>query len=174
MDAGYSWKSARQTATENMRKPAVAAELLKRRVPTEQIAKKTEQLRERILNELEKLAFSNVQDITRLNSEGQLVADFSKATRDQLAVVTKLKNNVTKKYNGKGEHVATETNVEYGLADKYRGLELLGKTLGMWGSEKVTVTIDVADRLLKARKKLLAAREGEDAEFSVVDTEGMK
>jgi hypothetical protein len=37
------------------------------------------------------------------------------------------------------------------MADKYRGLELLGKTVGMFKSEEQRVVVDIADRLLRAR-----------------------
>jgi phage terminase small subunit len=166
MDAGYSWKTAKTTAAENMSKPYLAAEILRRRTPTEEIAKKTEQLRERILSELERMAFANVQDFTRVEKDGNLVADFSNATREQLTAVTKVKSSKRDVRNGRGEIVATEHNAEFSLADKYRGLELLGKTLGMFTEQKVTVTVDVADRLLKARKRLEAL--SVDAEYEVV------
>jgi hypothetical protein len=49
------------------------------------------------------------------------------------------------------------------MADKYRGIELLGKTVGMFKEAEQRVVLDIGERLLRARGRVVAGdREDED------------
>lgn len=163
IEAGYSVRSARTVGPKLLQKAAVAAEVQKRRA---QLTKKTESLQDRVLAELEKLAFSNIEDFTRLTYDGVRVVDFSNATRDQLAAINKIETKVRKVYTPRGDHIGTETSVKVAKEDKLRALQMLGQTAGMFKPDEVKVTVDVADRLLAARQRMssLAAPEHEEAE----------
>lgn len=151
IEAGHSAASARTTAPRLLRKAAVVEYLAEQRSAR---ATKTEVGQGHITQELSKLAFSNVEDFTRLDADGLRRVDFSTATRDQLAAVTSIKNKKRTSYNKDGEVLGVEEDTEFKLADKYRGLELLGRHLGMFET-KTTVVVDVADRLLRARNRML-------------------
>lgn len=114
-----------------------------------------DKLKTRLLSELEAMAFANIEDLTTLDDEGNRRVDFSNATREQLAAVTKITNKVRRIYNSKGEHIATEEQSGFNLSDKYRGIELLGRHLGMFRVEEQRVVVDVADRLLAGRQRYL-------------------
>lgn len=152
--AGYSAKGARTEGPKRLQKPAVQAYLAAHQT---RVVSKTEVLQDRILQELQAMAFANIGDYTRLNAEGQRDVDFSNATREQLSAITKVRNKTRKIYNGKGDHVATEVDQSFDMADKYRGMELLGRHLGMFKEAEQRVVVDVADRLLTARKRVLNA-----------------
>lgn len=149
--AGYSEKTARTTGRRLLQNDAVAEYLSRQQ---NKASEKTLTRREKIIAELEKLAFANIEDFTTLDADGRRIIDFSRATREQLAALQSLKTKTRHIYTPKGEHIGTEHNDQFNMADKYRGLELLGKVEGMFQEDKVKVTIDVADRLLSARARL--------------------
>jgi hypothetical protein len=118
--------------------------------------------RERILAELDKLAFASIEPFIRIDDEGLPQVDFSNATPEQLSAITSVQTKRRKIYNGKGDHIATEDNARFTLADKYRGLELLGKAEGLFSNDKVEVVVDVADRLLAARQRFAQVEQRSD------------
>lgn len=115
------------------------------------------------------LAFANIEDLIVIDENGLPQVDFSTATRDQLAAVTRITNKRREVYNGKGEHVATEEQSGFVLADKYRGLELLGRHVGLFKNEEQRVVVDVADRLLQSRERWLKVTKVEDLGDSDAD-----
>lgn len=161
--AGYSPKSARSTGGRLLQKAEVQSYLA--RIQNKQAAREMSR-RERIVAELEKLAFANIEKFTRLDEDGRRVIDFSNATPEDLAAVTSIKTKTRHVYTPKGEHIATEHHDQFTMADKLRGLELLAKTEGMFADNEVKVTVDVADRLLAARQRMarLSAPRSEEAE----------
>ena len=145
--AGSSEKSARTTGRKWLQKAAVQEYLSELRKPE---LKKTMSRRDKIIQELERMAFSNIARFTRLSDDGRRIVDFSDATEEELAAITQIKTKTRHIYTPKGEHIGTEHHDQFNMADKYRGLELLGKVEGMFQSDEVKVTVDVADRLLAA------------------------
>lgn len=152
IDAGYSERSSSTEGPKALRNPRVAAYLAERRQAQ---AAKTDELSARVLKELEHMAFSNIEDLTRLDVDGNRYIDFSAATREQLAAVTSITNKSRTSYNAKGEKIATEKQSSFKVSDKYRGLELLGRHMGMFREAEQRVVIDVSDRLLNSRARLL-------------------
>jgi phage terminase small subunit len=150
--AGYAKKSARTTGPRVLRMPVVAEYIAAQR--QKQSAKELSR-REKILAELDKMAFANIGDLVTIDANGHPQVDFSRATPEQLAAVTSVatKRRVTR--GPKGEEVEEQT-AKFSMADKYRGLELLGRAEGMFKENEVKVTVDVADRLLAARQRLAA------------------
>ncbi len=162
ISAGYSERSAAPTATLILKRPKIQSYISQRQAIQ---AQKSESLRDEVMQELKRMAFANIQDLIVIDENGLPQVDFSKATREQLASVTSIKTKRREIYNNKGEHVATEHDAGFNLADKYRGLELLGKVDGMFAPTETKVTVDIADRLLQARArtaKLLSAEKISD------------
>lgn len=119
---------------------------------------------DRVKEEMAKLAFLNVADIVAIEPDGTLRQDFTKATPDHLAAVTSVSTKKRSIYSAKGEHLGDEVTNKVTLADKYRGLELLGRHLGMFKAEEQRVVVDVADRLLAARRRMSIADNTDDEE----------
>ena len=118
--AGYSEKTAKETGCENLTKPNVAAAIAKAQ---EARAQRTEITADKVLRELAKLGFSNMEDFASVDDKGSATLDLSDISRDQFAAVTELTTDSI------GE-ITTRTKIK--LADKRANLELLGKHLGMF------------------------------------------
>lgn len=162
--ASYAPRSAAGTGSSLLSRPHIIAYLAEQRSKT---AQRIEISQDSISAELSKLAFANIEDLTTVDHEGQPVIDFSRATRAQLAAVTSVKTKVRTIYNSKGQRIATEKDSAFTLADKYQGLKLLGQQLGMFNQPDQHITIDIADRLLRARQRdlrLTDQRGGDEVE----------
>ena len=83
--AGYSVKSAYHSGWENLRKPEIVAEISKRQ---KRMAEKLEITQEMVVQELGKLAFSNIGDYLRIDADGAPYLDFSGLTEAQTAALT--------------------------------------------------------------------------------------
>lgn len=149
--AGYSPKSARTTGPRTLRIAAVAAYIAKHQ---EIRTRAAEKLEARLVNELENIAFSNIGDLINVDDEGLPQIDFSRATRAQLAAVNSVSTKRTKRYDGKGKHIATEVNAKFGLSSKQEAIKTLMQFKGMLKPEEHRVTLDVSDRLLRARDRI--------------------
>lgn len=114
----------------------------------------------RVVKEMEALAFANIKDFIRVDEDGLPQVDFSTATEEQLRAISNVASKTTTRRDKDGG-VTVEVSSRFAMADKYRGLELLGRTMGMFKDGESRVVIDVADRLLHARRRL-SAMGGED------------
>lgn len=133
-----------------LNRPDVQAYLAIKR---EQSSEEVTDLHAKVLRELDTMAFSNIADFITVRN-GIPEVDFSTATPDQLRAIASVKTKHRSIRDNKGKVIATETESGFALADKYRGLELIGKHLGMFKADEQRVVIDVADRLLQARRRL--------------------
>lgn len=113
-----------------------------------------EELSNKVIQELHDMAFANIADFITVDEAGLPQVDFSTATPEQLKAITSIKTKLSTRYDKDGNQVGTEQEANFGLADKYRGLELLGKHLGLFKADEQRVVVDVADRLLAARRRL--------------------
>lgn len=148
--AGFSPKSAAATGSRRLYKAKIQGYLAELRAAK---AKILEPLRDKVTKELERLAFANIDDYIHVDEEGLPQVDFTNATREHLSAVTSVKTKRRTIYNAKGDVVGVEKEAAFTLADKYKGLELLGRDIGMFKPADQTITIDIADRLLEARKR---------------------
>ena len=162
-EAGYSPRSASAQGSQLLKHADISAYIDYHKSKATEIAGTS---KTRITEELSRLAFSNVADFTRLNSEGDLEVDFSGATREQLSAVSGVKVKKRKIYSAKGELVGEEHQSEFKLWDKIRAAELLGKDIGMFKEPEQKIVVDVADRLLAARQRIRAAMEAGVIEHS--------
>lgn len=147
--AGYSASRAEVTASELVRNRKVCQRI--DQLMTER-ASKLEVKSEKVVEELARLAFSNMQDYTRTDEYGKPVLDLSNLTRDQFAAVQEIREDTTGG-SGDGERkVVIRTTLK--LSDKTKNLELLGRHLGMFQDNlKVTGLEGLAERLNDIRAK---------------------
>ena len=133
--AGASPNSCHVTAQKWLKRPDVTAYLRAKAAelsaPREEVKERGEELDTRVIQELSTLAFANIADLIVVDAEGQPSFDLRNATREQLAAIANLKTKSTKRYDKDGKHIATEHELAVSIADKYRGLELLGKHRGL-------------------------------------------
>jgi len=125
--AGYSAKTARSVGSENLTKPDIAAAIEKRQ---KRLADKYEVNQERIVAELARIGFANMQDYMRAGSDGDPYLDFSGLTRDQAAALAEV--TVEDFKDGRGEDARDVRRVKFKLHDKRAALVDLGKHLGMF------------------------------------------
>jgi phage terminase small subunit len=84
----------------------------------------------RVIDELGKIAFSNMGDYMRVGPDRDPVLDFSKLTRDQMAALVEVTVDDFKA--GRGGDARDVRRVRFKLADKRAALVDLGKHLGMF------------------------------------------
>jgi len=124
--AGYSEKTAGVIGHENLRKPQIAEAIKK------EDQKNAEELgitQRRLLDELAKLAFTDLPDL--VNENGQL-KDFESMSANERAVIQEI--TVHEKYDREGNLVGAQKKVK--LHDKKSALQDLEKITGLL-TEKV-------------------------------------
>lgn len=125
--AGYKTDTARQTASENLSKPYIAAAI---DVAMAERSRRTGVNQDRIVQELAKIAFVKMTDVVDRN--GRIKED---ATEDDLSCIESIKYKESdNEYGGSVER-------EVKIASKLKALELLGKHVGMW-NDKLNVDVD--------------------------------
>ena len=147
--AGYAEKAASQAASQLLSNPKV--QKLIRQLQTKR-ADKLELKADQVIEEIRRLAFSNMGDYTRVDADGKAVLDMSAITRDQFAAVQEIRED-TAGGSGDGERkLVIRTTLK--LADKTKNLELLGRHLGMFQDNvKVTGLEGLAERLAEIRTR---------------------
>lgn len=141
IDAGYKEKTAGQAAHNLLAKPHVA-ELVNKKVA--QQLQNLEITAEKVLAEIASLAFSNMEDFSRVNEEGLPELDFSKLSRTQWAAVQEYTEDATGGTGDGERRVVLRRKLK--LASKAQALELLAKHFKLL-TERVEV--DVSDNLIE-------------------------
>ena len=126
--AGYSPKTANVIGSENLAKPEISNAIS--RAMAER-SRRTGINQDRVVRELAKIAFVNINDVC--TSNGRIRQD---ATDEDLACIESIKVKQTETDTGSSE----EREVK--LCSKLKALELLGKHLGMW-NDKVDLNLNV-------------------------------
>lgn len=152
--AGYSAESARQMAWENLTKPAIADAIAEGRAAQ---TVRTELTADRVLNELQKLAFANMQDFMRVTSEGEPYVDVSLLTRDQAAALQEF--TVEDYTEGRGDDAREVKRVRIKLSDKRAALTELGRHLGLFSDTVKTQQLDANGNPITPGPTFVIARE---------------
>lgn len=155
IDAGYAERSAGSFGYKLIKHKEIADYIEHHKA---QATENAVSLQERVISELTDMAFFNLHDVASIDDDGHLQIDFTNASSTHYKAVTKVKTKTRSIRDSRGNVIATEKEAEIGLADKYRGLELLGKHLGMFKEAEQRVVVDVADRLLSARQRVIGMR----------------
>lgn len=148
--AGFSSRSRGVIGHQLLKRPDIGEYL---RVRATEVVGETEDLGARVIKELETMAFASIGDFITVNDDGVPTVDFSNATEEQLKAIASISTK-TRSTKDRAGNVTVEADHRFALADKYRGLELLGKHLGLFKEAETRVVVDVADRLLLARRRL--------------------
>lgn len=148
--AGYSFKTRGIAGYKLLKRADVQLYLQER---ANEVAKETEPLQEQVLSELKTMAFVDYGKFIRIGEDGEPILDLTNADAQDLRAITSVATKRSTRTDKDGV-TTTEVTSRLGLADKYRGLELLGKHLGMYKADEQRVVLDVADRLLAARQRL--------------------
>ncbi len=149
--AGYSEAAAAQTGSKMVRNAKVLK--LIDAFQTKR-ASKLDIKAEKVVEELSRMAFSNMADYMEINEEGKPTGlDLSRLTRDQAAAIQEITEDTTGG-SGDGERRLV-LRTKFKLADKTKSLELLGRHLGMF-MDKVehSGTVNLADTFAKARLRI--------------------
>jgi phage terminase small subunit len=146
--AGYSAATAGSAAAKLMANKAIRARIEQRQIT---IAADLDVTVKKIITELAKIGFANMEDYTRLVGDERVI-DLTSADRDKLAAVTEL--TVEDYKEGRGEDARDVRRVKLKLGDKRAALVDLGKHLGMF-KERVehSVSEDFAAALIRARSR---------------------
>jgi len=147
--AGYSPKTATVQASQLLSKFKVKTEV-------ERIlalrAKKLDITAEKVLGELAKLAFANMQDYIKIQ-DGEAYVDLSGLTREQAAAIQEI---TSEEYTeGRGDNARDIKRTKFKLSDKRGSLELLGKHLKLFTDKaEITGLDELANLLSKARSRV--------------------
>jgi len=107
---------------------------------------------DRIVAEYAKLAFSNMDDFTRINADGLAEVDFSNLTRDQKAAMQEIRVDRVRTIDGdEDQPKGYVERVTFKLADKKGALADLGKFMEMFKEKHVH---DVSSELAGLLKQL--------------------
>ena len=137
--AGYSEKTAKSIANENLTKPDIQSAISEAQ---QKRAKRTEITQDMVIREIAKLAFSQYSNYIRVNRDGHPVIDLSDCTPDELDALTETSTETAVEKDG--EDFVTVRKVKIKVADKGKYLEMLGKHLGMFKDQVELSTKDDA------------------------------
>lgn len=148
--AGYSESNSAQIGSALLKNPKVSkliTTLLSQR------ASKSGVKAEKVVEELARMAFSNMADYMEIDEHGKPKGlDLSRLTRDQAAAILEITEDTTGG-SGDGERRLV-LRTKFKLADKGRALELLGRHLGMFQDNvKITGLEGLAERLAEIRTR---------------------
>jgi phage terminase small subunit len=137
--AGYSEKTAEVIACENLRKPNIAKAI---QAAMDKRASKLEITAEKVLAEIAKLGFSNMQNI--YGEDGSLLP----VPELEPDVAAALQEVTEDRLGGSGKDDGIVTRRKYKLSDKKSSLELLGRHLKLF-TDKIDVNLNTVVRKKK-------------------------
>jgi len=134
--AGYSARTADVQGPRLLGNARVAAAVA---AGQKRIADRLEISAEKVLSEMAKIAFSNMQDYVSTDGEGGAFVDLSGVDRDKWAAVQEI--TVDEYTEGRGEAARELKRTKFKLADKRGALVDLGKRLSLWNGR--TIVLDL-------------------------------
>lgn len=147
--AGYS-KSSRHVANKLKARPDIAMRIAEinaeaahiARVKLERAARIYDVTTERVITELAKIGFANMQDYLSVGPNGEPHFDYAKITRDQAAAIKEI--IIDEYVEGRGDNAKPVKRVRFKLADKRAALVDLGHHLGLFVDPSV-INMNVAN-----------------------------
>ena len=141
--SGYSKKTATAIGAENLTKPDIADAIA---VARKELSEKTGISAERVLAELAKIGFSNMQDYIRVTGDDIYVA-LNDMSRDEAAAIGEVTVEERKLGN---EDEGKVTRTKFKLLDKRAALNDLGRHLGLFEADNTRkVSVGGMEDLLK-------------------------
>jgi len=153
---------AAQEAMRVLRRPGVRGVIreIEEMVPSviEEAAAVAGITKARVMLELSRIGFANMEDFTKLDEQGHRLLDFTDVTREQMAAVKSL--TVETHMEGRGENAREVKRVKLELHDKRNALRAIGAELGMF-KERRQLDVTVKDET--------ARRKGEEARQAMIE-----
>ena len=140
--AGYSKKTAKQIATENLAKPYLLQALQKE---VDSKVKGIDELSQRIVDELKKVAFADIKDYLHFNKDGVSFHDSDEVDGTTISEVSSAETRTKEK----DKQETVRVNLKLKLHDKMKALELLGRYKTLF-TDKHEVEIKSFEDYLKA------------------------
>ena len=167
--AGYSKKTANRIGSENLSKPLIQEYIQKN---MNKRAEKIEITADRVLQEIAKMAYCNMEDYLTFNDDGTAFVDFSAMNRDKAAAIqevtidTYFDTSLADKENKKGR---TVKKIKFKLADKKGSLDLLGRHLKLFGDQEKgdsgnTYITNIIQSFSKGKRELSESERGRISE----------
>ena len=158
---GYSAKTAREIAKENLTKPHIQEEIRRRRKAQ---MKRTRITADKVLRELACIAFSDLRDYASWGPAGFVLKDSTRLPFGKSRCVALVAQSRTA--NG-GE------SIRFKLHDKIAALKLLGEHLGLWGKvdEQERFLNSLPERLRTVVRQLLLGQDGTDSTLPLNEPE---
>lgn len=149
--AGYSANTAYSIGQENLKKPEIVQAIQE---AMEKREKRTEITAERVLMELAKIAFSDLNQFVEVNEDGKIIVKPSNQIDG--TVLSEISESVTQ--NGRTRKVK--------LHDKMKALELIGRHLAMFTDKQeiINKTEPDQEKAVNTLKSMLMQNEGENIE----------
>lgn len=139
--AGYSEETAGAIGWENLKKPEIESYLKELQA---EISNRNGDLAQKVIEELKKIGFSNIQDYIGLENT---VKDLSEIDAQKAAAVSSIKRSVTE--FGDEETGGTKTVLEFKLWDKLSALEKIGKHIGIFEADNkqkaAVIKVNISD-----------------------------
>lgn len=154
MRSGYSPKTANEQGSRLLANVSVSARISKLR--SEQ-AKRLDITADRVLKELGKLAFSNLGDYFKVQTDGSAVIDLSSLTPDQAAALQEI--TIDEYQDGKGETARQVKRIRIKLGDKKGALDSIAKHLGMFTNKELDPSALAPGTIRTTIEELLSARQ---------------
>lgn len=117
--AGYSKKTAQQVASENLSKPLIMQEIKK---DVDNKVKGLDDLSQKTIDELKKIAFSDIKDFMKFDKDG---VEFKDSEEVDGTILSEVSSQTTE--SATKDSSTTRTNLKIKLHDKMKALEMLGK-----------------------------------------------
>lgn len=151
ISAGYSENGASVAGVRMLANAKVKAEIEKALAKT---CAKLEITVEKVLGEIAKLSFSNMQDYIVVSDDGYAYADLSKLTREQAAAIQEINTDTYTERTGNDDETRIVKKCKLKLTDKRASLELLGRYLKLF-TDKIehSGTVGYTEALSKMRAK---------------------
>jgi phage terminase small subunit len=137
IDAGYAEKTARRACTirKQLEIDARVSELNARAALIEGRAlaaaqEKYDVTTERVIGELARIGFANMQDYLSIDANGDPHLDYARITRDQASAIQEI--TIDEYKEGRGPKAKPVKRIRIKLAEKRPALEALGRHLGLW------------------------------------------
>jgi phage terminase small subunit len=135
--AGYK-NGNRKAAWITRQSPKIAAritELTEEKLAAEKLARERAQAKfdlsaERVIGELARIGFANMQDYLSMDANGDPHLDYARISRDQAAAISEI--TIDEYKEGKGADAKPVKRVRIKLSDKRAALEALGRHLGLF------------------------------------------
>lgn len=137
--SGYSEKCAPEIASENLIKPNIQAYIHELQRNLEE---KTQITTEKVLMELARIGFANVQDFV---NGGNSILELKHMEREKVAAVSSITSTVRETVGKRGSPGEVTTVTKITFHDKVKALEDLGKHLGVFERDNKQKSLVVVD-----------------------------